>query len=297
MDLAGIEASLRSAIGSARTTEDIVVPALVERLWVTLETQTPLPRRGDHLPAGWHTIFCLKAPTRAELCVDGLPDKFDGIPPVPMQRRMFGGARLTFHAPLIVGEPICCESEMLDVKTRTTATGHLAIVTMRHRYSGPNGLAVEEQQDIINMEPIEKPTERQAKAALPAKAEPVPAATWQRKFETDPIMLFRFSALTFNSHRIHYDAPYSAEAEKLPGLMVQGKLVALQLIETARQAAPQADVKRFEYRSGRPLFAGRGCVLKAALAGDGLGAQLWAEDGKGQVVQSASISFAKPVRA
>lgn len=297
MDLAAIEASLRSAIGKVRAIDDIVVPALVERLWVTLETQAPLPRRGDRLPGGWHTIFCLKAPTRTELGVDGLPEGLDGIPPVPMQRRMFGGARLTFHAPLIVGEPIRCESELIDVKTRTSATGHLAIVTMRHRYSGPNGLAVEEQQDLINMEPIEQPAERQAKPANPAKAEPMPAATWQRKVEPDPIMLFRFSALTFNSHRIHYDAPYSAEAEKLPGLMVQGKLIALQLIETARQAAPQGDVTRFEYRSGRPLFAGQGCVLKAALAGDGLGAQLWAEDGKGQVVQSASIAFAAPVRA
>lgn len=296
MNLAAIEASLRSAIGMARTTEDSVVPALVERLWVTLETQAPLPRRGDHLPAGWHAIFCLKAPTRAELGGDGLPEGLDGIPPVPMQRRMFGGARLTFHAPLIVGEPIRCESELLDVKTRTTATGHLAIVTMRHRYSGPNGLAVEELQDLINMEPIE-PAERPAQAAAPAKAEPMPAATWQRRVEPDPIMLFRFSALTFNSHRIHYDAPYSAETEKLPGLMVQGKLIALQLIETARHAAPQADVKRFEYRSGRPLFAGRECVLKAALADDGLGAQLWAEDETGQVVQSGAIAFAEPVRA
>ena len=294
MDLAAIEADLRRGIGQTRTAEDHVVPAVVERLAVTLETSGRVPRAGELLPPGWHTIFCLRAPTRADLETDGLPRSLDQIPAVPMQRRMFGGARLTFHEPLLVGQPVTCVSEMTDVKTRTTAAGHLAIVTLRHRYSGPAGLAVTEEQDIVHMEPIAAPEGKGAERA-PRAEEPPPAPTWQRTISPDPVMLFRFSALTFNSHRIHYDAPYSAGVEKLPGLMVQGKLIALQLLETVRIAAPGATIKRFEYRSGRPLFAGGPCSLKAALDASRTSARLWAEDGKGSTVQSASLAFAGPV--
>lgn len=289
MDLAPIENLLKQATGRKRTSEDILSPSLIERLAVTLESDAVVPRPGDPLPPGWHTIFCLKAPSRAQLDVDGLAAGDELIPPVPMQRRMFGGARLTFHAPLIVGQPIRCESEMTDARTRTTTSGHLAIATLRHRYLGPTGLAVTEEQDIIHMEPIAATSAEGP--ATPPKAEPLPPSTWQRSVTTDPIMLFRFSALTFNSHRIHYDLPYSTGEEKLPGLMVQGKLIALQLLETVRAASPATKVERFEYRSGRPLFAGRGCILKVAVDGEGRGARAWAEDGKGQVVQSATLGF------
>lgn len=290
MDLPAIEAELRKAIGIRKVVEDVIVPSSVERLAVTLEGRLPGPRAGDVLPHGWHAIFCLKTAARAELGVDGLPQSFDQIPPVPMQRRMFGGARLTFAAPLVVGEAIRCESEMVDVKTRTTAGGHLAIVTLRHVYSGTRGAAVTEEQDLIHMEPIPGAGDRPAAAAAP-----MPAAQFEREILPDPIMLFRFSALTFNSHRIHYDLPYSTGEEKLPALIVQGKLIALQLIETARSELPGAKLSRFEYRSGRPLYAGEPCRLKGVVDANRLGARLWAEDERGQVVQSATLAFAEPV--
>ncbi|CAN0392532.1 unnamed protein product, partial [Phaeothamnion confervicola] len=260
MDLSAIDAALRQAVGQSRTVDDHVTPAAVERLAVTLDSGEPVPASGDPLPWGWHAVFCLKAPARAELEADGLPVRFDQIPPVPMQRRLFGGARLTFHTPLLIGQPVRCESELIDVKTRSTAGAHLAIATLRHRFSGPGGLAVEEEQDIIHMEPVGNAAEKPA--ANPA---PMLAPTWQRHFTPDPVMLFRFSALTFNSHRIHYDAPYSADVEKLPGLMVQGRLISLQLLETVRVRAPKARLQRFEYRSGSPLFVGGACALNARL--------------------------------
>ena len=294
MDLTAIEASLRAAIGQRRTSEDLVVPALVERLAVTLESSLPVPRAGDVLPAGWHTIFCLKAPARAELGADGLAKGFDLIPPVPMQRRMFGGARARFQGPLVVGEPVRCESELIDAKVRTGPAGHLAIATLRLRYSGPAGLAVEEEQDIIHMEP--SPSAGGRVSATP-RPEPLPPVAWQRRVSDDPVMLFRFSALTFNSHRIHYDLPYCIEVEKIPGLIVQGKLIGLHLLETVRAGAPSARVTQFDYRSGRPLYAGRGCVLKAALEEAGARARVWAEDGRGEIVQTASITFERPVQS
>lgn len=290
MDLVAVETSLKLAIGKQRTVDDVVSPSIVERLSVTLDSSVVTPRTGDPLPPGWHTVFCLQAPARGSLGADGLPASFDQIPPIQMQRRMFGGARLTFHRPLIVGEMIQCESAVSDVKVRTSPSSHMAIVTLRHSYSGASGIAVTEEQDIIYLEPLgiegEKP------ASVPA---PMPVPTSVRHVTPDPIMLFRFSALTFNSHRIHYDAPYSVEVEKLPGLMVQGKLIALQLLETVRASAPAAQPQSFEYRSGRALFANAAFSLSVSLDATGRAARLWASDAKGRTVQNASMIFAKPV--
>jgi 3-methylfumaryl-CoA hydratase len=277
MDLETLETGLRRAVGRRKVTEDYVAASLVERLAVTLDCDSPTPRIGEALPPGWHTIFCLQAPPRAELGDDGLPRQYDLIPPVAMQRRLFGGARLEFHGRLVVGEPVRCESELSETKVRSTATAHLAIATLRHRFFGPAGLAVVEEQDIIHMEAWRRQREN------PGAREGRPSPTWQRAITPDALTLFRFSAMTFNSHRIHYDAPYAENVEKLPGLVVQGKLIALQLLETMRRAAPDADLTHFAYRSAQPLYAGRRCTLAVKLGDGGNDARLWAEDEAGAV--------------
>jgi len=155
MDLETLETGLRRAVGRRKVTEDYVAASLVERLAVTLDCDLPTPRIGEALPPGWHTIFCLQAPPRAALGDDGLPRQYDLIPPVAMQRRLFGGARLEFHGRLMIGEPVRCESELSETKVRSTATAHLAIATLRHRFFGPAGLAVVEEQDIIHMDVVE----------------------------------------------------------------------------------------------------------------------------------------------
>jgi 3-methylfumaryl-CoA hydratase len=296
MDLAAVEADLRRAVGTRKVIEDYVAPALVERLAVTLECEDAPARAGAALPAGWHTIFCLQAPARSQLGEDGLPRRYDLIPPVPMQRRLFGGARLEFQAPLVVGDKVTCESELADVKLRSTAGAHMAIATLRHRFFGSAGLAVVEEQDIVHLQPIATIPEDSRKTGNDAEAEPAPAPTWQRTLTTDSLTLFRFSALTFNSHRIHYDAPYAEGVEKLPGLIVQGKLIALALIETVRRAVPAAIPSTFRYRSSRPLYAGTRCTLAARLGDSGRDTQLWAQDETGALVQTASLTFANVVR-
>jgi 3-methylfumaryl-CoA hydratase len=296
MDLKEIEADLRRCIGARKVVEDDVTPSLVERLAVTLGCEDAHPRAGETLPPGWHTIFCLQAPARAELGDDGLPRRYDLIPPVAMQRRLFGGARLAFHAPLVIGEPVRCESELSDIKVRSTASAHLAIATLRHRFSGRRGLAVVEEQDIVHMEPIDAPGENGKPDKVESKTEARLPPTWQRTIVPDAITLFRFSALTFNSHRIHYDAPYAEDVEKLPGLVVQGKLIALSLLETVRRAAPQASLKSYQYRSIRPIYADDPCTLAVALSEAGTEARLWAEDAAGVAAQAASLSFADPLR-
>jgi 3-methylfumaryl-CoA hydratase len=287
--MAVIETALRQAIGRRAAIDDYVAPVIVARLAATLEVDAP--RAGDALPPGWHMIFGLEVPRRADLDTDGLPRAFNLIPHVDMPRRMFGGARLSFHAPLMVGQPLRCESELADAKVRSTAGAHLAIATLRHRFFGPDGLAVVEEQDIVHMQPIEG---GQEKAAAPPA--PMPAPDWQHDIVPDEIMLFRFSALTFNSHRIHYDRPYSASVERLPNLVVQGKLIALHLLETVRRFAPEADVAQFEYRSTRPLYAGGRCKLAATLASSRADVRLWAQNADEKVVQAASIKLAMPGR-
>jgi 3-methylfumaryl-CoA hydratase len=290
MDPAVIEADLRRGIGRRKVTQDFVSPALVDRLAKTLECDGEPPRSGEALPAGWHTIFCLHAAARGELGEDGLPLAYELIPQVPMQRRLFGGARLEFHAPLIVGEEVTCESELSNVKLRSTPAALMAIATLRHRFSGSAGLAAVEEQDIIHLQPLggnDKDEDR--KPTGDSKVPPTPSL--QRAFAPDPITLFRFSALTFNSHRIHYDAPYAEAAEKLPKLIVQGKLIALSLIEVARRALPVAVIRSFQYRSSRPLFVGVPCMLAANVDEGNQTAQLWAQDESGAVVQTASLTF------
>jgi 3-methylfumaryl-CoA hydratase len=295
MDLDALTADLRRAIGGRKVTEDYIAPSLVERLAVTLDCDDAPPRAGEALPPGWHTVFCLQAPTRAELGEDGLPRHYDLIPSVPMQRRLFGGARLEFHAPLVVGEKVTCESELVGIKVRSTRSAHLAIATLRHRFSGSAGLAVVEEQDIVHMEPIVtgrsgEPEQGNGESVL----RPVP--TWQRTVVADAVTLFRFSALTFNSHRIHYDAPYAERCEQLPGLVVQGKWVALQLLETVRRAERGVDPKAYQYRSTRPIYAGSRCTFAGKLGDTGNEARMWVQDEAGAVAQTASVTLARPLR-
>ncbi|MCC6776003.1 MAG: MaoC family dehydratase N-terminal domain-containing protein [Hyphomicrobiales bacterium] len=295
MDLGTLEADLRRAIGRRKVVEDHVSPALVERLAVTLECEDAAPRIGAALPPAWHTIFCLQAPPRTALGEDGLPRQYDLIPPVPMQRRLFGGARLEFHAPLVVGETVTCESELADVKLRTTSSAQLAVTTLRHRFSGGAGLAVVEEQDVVHMEPLAHERSDGAPSKRAEGGEPRPAPTWQRALLPDPVMLFRFAALTFNSHRIHYDRPYTEDVEKLPGLVVQGKLIALLLMELVRRGASAAVPRTLQYRSTRPLYAGSPCTLAGRLGAGARDAQLWAQDAAGAVVQTASVTFADAI--
>ena len=290
MDPAVIEADLRRGIGRRKVTQDFVSPALVDRLSKTLECGDDPPASGEALPVGWHTIFCLHAAARGELGADGLPLTYDLIPQVPMQRRLFGGARLEFHAPLVVGEKVTCESELSDVKLRSTPTALMAVATLRHRFSGPAGLAVVEEQDIIHLQPLGDGEQNETRKSTSDSNVP-PASTLQRVFTPDPITLFRFSALTFNSHRIHYDAPYTGAVEKLPKLIVQGKLIALSLIEVVRRALPAAVIKTFQYRSSLPLYVGVPCTLAANVDEGSQTVQLWAQNDRGAVVQTASLKF------
>jgi 3-methylfumaryl-CoA hydratase len=200
---------------------------------------------------------------------------------------MWAGGRLRFLAPLKVGESATRESEILKVESKAGRSGALVFVTVRHRLSGAAGLALEEEHDIV-YRPLPEPG-----AAAPA---PPPAPTdgvWRREIRPDPVLLFRYSALTFNGHRIHYDQPYVTRVEGYPGLIVHGPLIATLLMDLANRERPGA-LRQFAFRAISPLFDAGPFSVHGALAPDGASARLWAAGPGGALAMSADAVLAGP---
>jgi len=206
----------------------------------------PAPAHGEALPPLWHwCAFPPDAPMEA-LGDDGHPRGSDLMPPMPLNRRMWAGGALRFHAPLRIGERIRRRSSLRSITQKETAAGPMVLATVDHVISGPNGPAIEERQDIVYLNIPETYT--------PPKARPL-SGTNVRSLDLTETLLFRYSALTFNAHRIHYDLAYTREVEKYPDLVVHGPLQATLLMAEAvrhRGRPPES----FEFRGVHPMFAG-----------------------------------------
>jgi len=278
----------RKKIGAKHATEDTVTTASIAKLAATLDVDNPAPRRGDVIPAGWHTIFCMAAPRRAALSADGLPAGDDLLPELPLPRRMFGGARQRFIASVQVGDDIRTERELAELVSKPGKAGDMVIATVRTSVHTPRGLAIVEDQDVLYLGPADPA----APPAGTASGKPAPApASWSRTVQPDTILLFRFSALTFNSHRVHYDKPFVTGEERRPDLLVQGKLSALMLIDLARTAHPGRVIAGFAYRSVRPLYASSPFHVEGRPAAGGNAAELWIRDHEGCLAQTATVDF------
>lgn len=227
-----------------------------------LDVPSPVTGPGDAVPPLWHWFAFLDHPARAELGEDGHPASGHFLPPIPDRRRMFAGGRLEVHAPLRVAEPVVRRSELAAMTPKTGRSGEMLFTTLRHEFRAGDGalLAVEEQDIVYRSQPAG--TVRPV-AAPPAPAGPVePDGPWRLGLEPDPALLFRFSALTYNAHRIHYDHAYATGVEGYPGLVVHGPLLALLLLELPRRAVPDRPVTRFSYRLERPAFVGTPVVAR-----------------------------------
>jgi 3-methylfumaryl-CoA hydratase len=214
----------------------------------------PLPplRPGDPLPPMWHWFTLLDHPAQAENGLDGHPAGGPFLPPIPRRRRMFAGGRLRQDAPVPVGAELSSRSSVAGVSVKSGRTGDLAFVTVRHELVVDGATVGIEEQDIVYRS---EPDDAAPRAVpRPATGVPEPAGTWRLELATDPILLFRFSALTYNAHRIHYDRPYAMQVEGYPDLVVHGPLLALLALELPRVHAPDRVVRAFEYRLVRPAF-------------------------------------------
>ena len=236
-------------IGRVEEATDTVSPRQARQMAATLgETWGNCAlEHGDVLPNLWHWMGWAPDAPMAGLGPDGHPAKGGFLPPVPLERRMWAGGRLTFHSALRIGQPMQRRSEILKVSEKTGSAGSMVFVTVGHQTFGPDGLAVTEEQDIVYV-------------AMPKAFAPPPpiaapdAAAWVESAAMDTVRLFRFSALTFNAHRIHFDLPYAVDVEKYPGLIVHGPLQAMMLMEAARRHNGNALPASFRFRGVRPLF-------------------------------------------
>ena len=235
-------------IGKTETVEDDIALAPALAAAAMLDDLVTQLGRGSALPPLWHWFYFLPKAPHSKLGTDGHPERGDFMPPVPLPRRMFAGARLRFHHPLLIGKPTLREGVIRNVVLKSGRTGSLAFVTVGYSFRQDDVLCLEEEQDIVYRDPgapIPAPTP----VDLPRLAQ----GTWSRVVIPDPRLLFRFSALTFNAHRIHYDRPYAMSEEGYPGLVVHGPLTAVLLMELVRHNTSRR-IAGFSFRGQAPLF-------------------------------------------
>ncbi len=277
---------LRGWIGKSETREDRITLTPMAALSATLDRQDPPPRDGDALPPLWHWLYFLPIHRQSELGADGHPKRGGFIPPVPLPRRMFAGGRQEFHRPLRAGDAVSRVSSIADVTHKVGRNGPLVFVLVRHEISSQEGLALIEEHDIVYRD-HSRPGES-AQASLPeAPADP----SWTREVFADAVVLFRYSALTFNPHRIHYDWRYCTEGEGYPGLVVHGPLIATLLADLLRRNLPDARVTGFSFRAVRPLFDTHSFSVNGRLE-DGKTVKLWAKDHQGWLCMEAKATLA-----
>ena len=237
-------------VGRSETRTDMVWPPLVRGLAAALD----MPHPGDSLPPLWHWVLFADWAPANQLGPDGHRRRGSFLPPVhDLPRRMWAGGRIGFHAPLRVGETVTRTSTILAVAEKTGSTGRLLFVTLRHQIAVEAGLALTEEQDIVYRS-------TDAEAVKPGEAAPPVAVAAAREFRPDPVLLFRYSALTGNGHRIHYDADYVRGEEGYPGLVVHGPLQATWMAALAAELAP---LRRFSFRGRRAAFAGSPLQVEA----------------------------------
>jgi len=278
---------LASWIGRSETARDTVGPTPVAALAATLDHEAAAVPAGTPLPPLWPWLYFLPLHRHSELGPDGHARRGGFLPPVPLPRRMWAGSRFEFRSPIRVGDRVERRSTIDSVLEKQGRSGPLVFVTVRHelRRDGDAEPALVEYHDIVYRE-----------ARRPGDAEPPPqaapgAAAWRRELVPDDVLLFRYSALTFNGHRIHYDRRYVTEVEGYPGLVVHGPLIATLLLDLLRRHAPAAVVRDFRFKAVRPTFDGRPMCVSGAPQGDGGSVRLWAEDHEGWLTMDASATL------
>ena len=274
----------------SETMSDIITAAPLRALSATLDRDDPAPEDGSAVPALWHWLYFLPHARQSEIGPDGHARRGGFLPPVPLPRRMWAGGRLRWEAgnPLRVGQQVQRVSTIRSVQHKTGRSGELLFVLVEHRFSNQDGLALTEEHDIVYRA-----------AARPGDPEPPPQqppladqAAWSRTIVPDDILLFRYSALTFNGHRIHYDRRYVTQVEGYPGLIVHGPLIATLLLDLLRRQLPGARVVAFDFKALRPTFDLHPFNVHGKPREDGRTIDLWAQDHEGLLTMQATATVA-----
>ncbi|MDB5638385.1 MAG: protein dehydratase [Bradyrhizobium sp.] len=275
---------LRQWIGRTSEASDVVTAQLVKGLRATLFQEIGDPQPGEAAP--WTVHWCLAQPVfpMSALSPDGHPTRGGFLPPVPLPRRMWAGGELEFLEPLRVGDVSTRTSRIADVTMKTGSTGVLCFVSVDHLVTTPRGTALRERQDIVYRDVST------AQASAPAKpAAPPPPAQHRESHLADPVLLFRYSALTFNGHRIHYDRDYVTKVEGYPGLIFHGPLQAAFIVELATKLHGGTAPKKLSYRGLQPLFEGSEFSINANKTDGGM--ELWTANSAGQPTMKGTATW------
>jgi 3-methylfumaryl-CoA hydratase len=269
-------------VGRTETRTDTVTAAPLVALSELLDRDDPAPRPGDAAPPLAHWLYFLPVYRESEVGPDGHALKGSFLPPIELPRRMWAGSRLQFVRPLVVGSEVTRVSRIQEVAEKEGRSGKLVFVSVRHEVSDAGGLVLSDEHDIVF----------RGETALAGTPVPAPRdETWRREIRPDPVLLFRYSAVTFNSHRIHYDRPYVTGIEGYPGLVVHGPLTATLLVDLLRRNAPGAKLATFAFRALRPLYDNANFFTCGVPDESKRSARLWTRDAGGAVTMEATATW------
>ncbi len=271
-------------IGNSETISDSITATPYAALAATLDRPSDRPAPGTPLPGLWHWLYFLPLHRQSLISEDGHAQRGGFMPPVPLPRRMWAGSQFVFHHPLRVGDQVERTSTIDNVTEKVGRSGPLTFVRVRHelRANGASEVALTEFHEIVYREAAKADDPQPAPQAAPQHAQ------WKRKVVPDDVLLFRYSALTFNGHRIHYDRKYVTQTEGYPGLVVHGPLIATLLIDLLREHRPDAVLERFEFRAVRPTFDINHFFVCGQSDADGKTFHLWAQDHEGWLTMDAT---------
>jgi 3-methylfumaryl-CoA hydratase len=260
--------------------QDVVDADRVQKLALALGVE-PFVQEQPLRPL-WHWLFFAPGTARTETGEDGHPRRGGFLPPLPHRRRMYAGGRLEFHAPVLIGADLTRRGEIVDITEKTGRSGDIVLVSVRYEITCDGRPAITEEQDLVYTDAPPRPV-------APGAGAPLPLTRWGDTVVTDEVLLFRFSALTYNSHRIHYDRRYASETEGYPDLVVHGPLTAILLADLVQRNNPRP-VKAFRFSSRAPLYVGEPIHLRAD--GDGERIAASAHRPEGTVSMTAEMRLA-----
>jgi len=292
---------LQEWVGRTQTETDVVTAVPPTALAATLDIPVSDFTKQQILPPLWHWLYFLPTARQSEIGPDGHPRRGDFLPPVDLPRRMWAGSQIEFHKPIHIGDEIERKSVIESVTSKTGKSGQLVFVKVKHTISSTNtdktvasdSPNITEFHDIVYRQAANS-TKPDTSNARPKPADVIPAkAQWEHKIQADDVLLFRYSALTFNGHRIHYDRRYVTEVEGYPGLVVHGPLIATLLLNTACTELNNQKVASFEFKARSPLFDIHPFHVCGSTTNNGDTAELWAKDHSGNLAMHATARFDK----
>ncbi|MDH3472816.1 MAG: MaoC family dehydratase N-terminal domain-containing protein [Rhodospirillales bacterium] len=273
-------------IGRSEEQSDVIDVLRACAMQATLDVDGPPLREGDALPHLWHWLYFWSLAPHAALGPDGHAARGEFLPPIHLPRRMWAGGRITFTKPLKIGATATRQAKVADIKRKHGSSGQLVFVTIEYEIADAEGPCLKEIQDVVFREAAKPGEKLERGEAAPA------VLPWRKKITPDPLLLFRYSALTFNGHRIHYDLKYATQEEGYPGLIVHGPLLATLMMELAREKVQDREITGFVYRALRPVFDTAPISIGGRNCQNGNCAELWVADSQGNLAMQARADLA-----